>query len=233
MRDVIRTAIVVLILVLLLIGQAYAFMPAERGASAPRTVWSDRGIKGTVSGRVVTSMDQAQGVEGAYIALVDTMNPGREYMNVTTDEDGNFRFTGVNATYSSALSKGPDGSGGSYQQGMNTYMIYANISTGEGYSGSFGVDANHTNKVIDPIVVYAGIPDPDDFATPEPTAAPLPTAVATPAPATATPSATPGPSGQLPGGLLLAAGALMILAIAAAAAYFVFLRKKQRPPGKL
>ncbi len=233
MRDVIKAVIVVFVLCLLLAGQACAFMPAERGIDTPRTVWSDRGIKGTVSGRVVTSMDTAQGVEGAYVALVDTMSPGREYLNTTTDADGNFRFTGVNATYSSALYKGPDGSGGSYQQGISMYMVYANITTGEGYSGSFGVDANHTNKVIDPIVVYAGIPEPDYFATPEPTAAPQPTAAVTPVPATATPSATPGASGQLPGGLLLAAGALVILGIAAAAAYFVFLRKKQRPPRKL
>lgn len=226
MRDVLRTVIVVLTLCFLLIGPALAFMPTEWGVSAPQTIWSDRGIKGTVSGKVVTSLDQTKGAEGAYVALVDPMNQWKEYSNTTTDADGNYRFTGVNATYSSVLYKGPDGSSGSYQQGLNVYMIYANISTDDGYSSTFGVDTNRSNTVIDPIVVYAGIPDAGDIATPTPEPTPQPTAVVTPTPATATPEPTPGPTGQLPGGLLLAAAALIILAIAAIAAYFLFLRKK-------
>jgi hypothetical protein len=228
MRDVVKAVIVVLTLSFLLATwQAFAFMPADRGVSAPQTAWSDLGIRGTVSGRVVTSLDQTKGLEGAYVAIVNTMSPGKEYYNTTTDAEGNFRFTGVNATFSSVLLKGPDGTGGSYQQGMNAYMIYANSSIGEGYSGAFGVDANHTNSAIGPVVIYAGVPDREDIVTPEPTSMPEPTAPAeTPAPAIATPSATPGPAGQIPGGLLLIAAVLIILAIAAIAAYFLFLRKK-------
>jgi hypothetical protein len=229
MRDIIKTVIVVLTLSFLLAtGPAFAFMPADRGVSAPQTVWSDLGIKGTASGRVVTSLDQTKGVDGAYVALVNTMNPVEEYYNTTTDADGNFRLTGVNATYSSGLSRGPDGTSGSYLQGKNVYMIYANISTGEGYSSSFGVDANHTNTAIDPVVIYAGIPDNEDIVTPEPTSTEQPTAVVTPALATATPEPTPGPTGQLPTGLLLAAAVLIILAIAAVASYFLFRRKKKK-----
>jgi hypothetical protein len=228
MRDVVKAVIVVLTLgFLLATWQAFAFMPAERGVSAPQTVWSDLGARGTVSGKVVTSLDQTKGFEGAYVAIVNTMSPGKEYYNTTTDAEGNFRFTGVNATYSSGLSRGPDGTGGSYLQGKNVYMIYANISTGEGYSSSFGVDSNYTNTAIDPVVIYAGVPDREDIVTPEPTSMLEPTAPAeTPASAIATPSATPGPSGQIPGGLLLIAAVLIILAIAAIAAYFLFLRKK-------
>jgi hypothetical protein len=223
MRDVMKTVIILLTLSFVLAaGPAFAFMPSERGAGVPQTVWSASGIQGTVSGRVVTSLDQAKGAEGAYVALVDAVNTGREYYNTTTDADGNYRFTGVNATFSSTLNKGPDGTGGTYQRGMNAYMIYANYSAVEGYSSTFGIDTNHTGKVVDPIVIYAGIPS--EVATPEPTAEP--TAVAeTPVPATPTPAPTPAPA-SLPTGLLLIAGALIILVIAAITAYFLFLRKK-------
>jgi hypothetical protein len=208
MRSVIKIVIVVLALSFL-IGTAYAFMPSERGVSAPRTVWSDLGVQGTVSGRVVTSMDQAEGLGGAYVALVNAMSPGKEYCNATTDEAGYFCFTGVNATYSSALQKGPDGTGGSYQQGMNAYMIYANGSSEEIYSSTFGIDANHTSYLLGPIVIFTGVPEPEEIITPEPTSAAEPTAVAeTPVPATA----TPGPTGQLPSSPLLAAAALLIAA---------------------
>ncbi|HTX43393.1 MAG TPA: hypothetical protein VMC61_01595 [Methanocella sp.] len=203
----------------------FAFMPTDRGVSIPHTVWSDMGVKGTVSGRVVTSLDQTKGVDGAYVALVNANNLGQEYYNTTTDASGNYRFTGVNSTYSTALQKGPDGTGGSYPRGTGAYMIYANISTGEGYSGVFGVDTNHTNSIVDTIVIYAGLPNPEDFATPEPTATAQPTAAVTPAPATATPTAAP--AGPLSIGLLLVAAVLAILVIAPIAAYFLFLKKKK------
>lgn len=229
MRDVIKTVIVALTLSFLLAtGPAFAFMPADRGVSAPQTVWSDLGVRGTVSGKVATSLDQTKGLEGAYVAIVNTMNPNEEYYNTTTDADGNFRFTGLNATFSSELFRGPDGSGGSYRQGTSAYMIYANSSIGEGYSSSFGIDTNHTNAAMVTVIIYAGIPDNDaNVVSPEPTSTVQPTAAAaTPGPATATPSATPGPTGQIPTGPLLIAAVLVILAIAAIAVYFLYLRKK-------
>jgi hypothetical protein len=228
MRDVKKVILVVLVLSLLLVGLAAASMPGQKGIGYPRTVWSDK-VKGTVSGKVVTSMDQAKGFQGAYVAIVDTMNPGKEYANTTTDADGNYRFTNVNATYSSTLNKGPDGTSGSYSPDrINVYMIYANVTSGEGYSNSFGIDTNHTNKVMDTIVVYTGTPNPDDFATATPEPSPQPTAVVTPVPATPTPEPTPVPAGQFPIGQLLtwAAIAIAILAIFAIAAYYLFLRKK-------
>lgn len=222
MRDVVKIVIVVLMLSLLLAtGPAFAFMPSDRGANAPQTVWSDLGARGTVSGRVVTSLDLTKGVEGAYVALINTMNNRQEYFNTTTDANGNYRFTGVNATFSSGLYKGPDGTSGSYQQGINVYMIYANISAGEGYSGSFGVDANHTSMVLDPVVIY--IPDSEGVVTPEPTSdAPEPTAVVTPVPATPTPEPTPVPAGP-PSFLLPGVGALILVIVIAA--YFLYGRK--------
>jgi hypothetical protein len=231
-RRVVKILFLALILsALLAAGPVSSFMPSDRGASYPDTVWSERGIKGSVSGKVVTSLDQALGVSGAYVAVVDAMNPAREYANTTSGENGDFQLSGLSATYSSALLKGPDGSAGSYSQGTNAYMIYVNKSPlGEGYSGTFGIDTNHTSTATGPVVIYAGSPDSDAATvTPEPTITVMPTVVVvTPVPMDITmepPSATPGPTRQDPIGLLIVA-ALVILVIAAIAAYFRYLRKK-------
>jgi len=96
---------------------------AVRKASYPHTVWTDRNIKGTVSGKVVSSMDRSLGVEGAYVALVDAMSPGREYANTTTGANGEFSIGGVGATYSSMRQTGPDGSAGTLSQGMSMFML--------------------------------------------------------------------------------------------------------------
>lgn len=206
---------------------ALAFMPTERGVSAPHTVWSDRGIKGTVTGKVVTSLDQTKGVSGAYVALVNPMNQNQEYANTTTDADGSYRFTNVNATYSSVLLKGPDGTADSYNDGLNAYMVYVNLSmASEGYSGAFGVDTNHTNVVVDPVVIYAGL---DEVASPEPTATEQPTTAPTQAPVTGTPvppTETPTAEGQGPSGMLLIAAIVVLAVILVAAVYFIFLRKR-------
>ncbi len=231
MRSVIRIVIVAcMISAILATGVAFAFMPAERGVNYPHTVWGDQGIKGSVSGKVVTSLDQSKGISGAYVAVVSPLNQVQEYANTTSDANGNFRISGLNATFSSALTKGADGNAGSYQQGMNVYMVYVNISqVGEGYSVSFGIDTNHTNAAIDPVVIYAGQPEAAVVSLPAATAQPTAAAV-TPSPSTPTPmppEATPGPAGQGPIGLpMIAAVVLAVLAIAAIAVYFVFLRKK-------
>jgi hypothetical protein len=230
----IRRAVKILFLALILsalmaTGPVSSFMPSDRGASYPDTVWSERGIEGSVSGKVVTSLDQAQGISGVYVAVVDAMNPAREYANTTSGENGDFQLNGLSATYSSTLLQGPDGSAGSYVHGTNVYMIYVNKSSlGEGYSGTFGIDTNHTSAATGQVVIYAGSPDSDAATvTPEPTIQPT-VVVVTPGPSDITtepPSATPGPTRQDPMGLLIVA-ALVILAIAAVAAYFRYLRKK-------
>lgn len=204
-------------------------MPKETGVSAPKTVWSQQGIKGSVGGTVVTSLDQNTGVSGAYVALVDPVNPNIEYANTTSDAAGNFMFTGVNATYSSALVKGPDGSSASYQLGTNEYMIYVNKSgIGEGYSSAFGIDTNYSSTTIGNVVIYAGT---NTVASPSPTAAPSPTLAptASPPPATPTPApptATPAPAGQNSLVTLSVTAAIVILVVAAIAVYFLYLRKK-------
>jgi hypothetical protein len=229
MYRVLRLAIVALIICILLgTGAALAFKPSETGVGLPQTVWSERGIKGSVSGTVVTSLDQTTGISGAYVALVNPINPNIEYMNTTSDANGNFIFTGVYATYSSTLSKGPDGKIGTFQQGQNAYMIYVNNSSlGEGYSSSFGIDTNQTSTTIGDVVIYAGTPA---IASPSPTATPQPTQTTTPSPpsptTTVTPTDTPVPAGNSSILTLLITAAIVILVIAAVAVYFLYLRKK-------
>jgi hypothetical protein len=229
MYRVFRLAIVALIVCILLgTGAALAFKPLDTGVSLPSTVWSEQGIKGSVSGTVVTSLDQTTGVSGAYVALVNPTNPNIEYMNTTSDANGNFMFTGVYATYSSTLSKGPDGKSDTIQQGQNAYMIYVNNSSlGEGYSSSFGIDTNQTSFTIGDVVIYAGTPA---IASPSATATPQPTPVTTSTPPSPTttvqPTATPAPAGNSSILTLLITAAIVVLVIAAVAVYFLYLRKK-------
>ncbi|HTY91054.1 MAG TPA: carboxypeptidase-like regulatory domain-containing protein [Methanocella sp.] len=231
-RSVIKLLLIFLIAGIFIVMPALAFMPSERGASYPHTVYLDRGIKGSVSGKVVSSLDQAQGVEGAYVAVVDVQSPGREYANTTTDSSGNFNIGGLGATYSSNRHTGADGSAGTLEQSMNMFMLYVNKSDlGEGYSSTFGIDANHTSTIMGNIVLYAGSQGSEGpTATPEPTAQPKPTVVVptvyvpTPEPSTVTPEPA-GLAGQIPVTLIVVVALLAILAIAAVVVYFRFLRK--------
>jgi hypothetical protein len=233
MKKVSILLLVVLVSALLLSGWALAFMPSEK-AGYPHTVWTDRNIKGTVSGKVVSSMDQSMGVEGAYVALVDAMSPGREYANTTTGANGEFSIGGLGATYSSVRQIGPDGSAGTLSQGMNMFMMYVNkTGGGEGYSSTFGIDTNHTTTPIGTIVIYAGVPEAT--ATPEPTvlptivvATPEPTAQPTAVPTITPETVTPAPPAGLAGyaGPILVVALLLVLAAAAAVVYFKFLRNR-------
>lgn len=225
-RHVFKILIIVLIIgTLMATWSATAFMPSERNVSYPKTVWSDRGIKGSVEGKVVTSLDQNTGVGGAYVAVVDVTNPNREYANTTSNANGDFSLSGLSATYSTGLTKGPDGTAGTFYDGQRMYMIYVNESTlGEGFSETFGIDTNHTSKSAVKVVIYAGIASPEP--TPEPTAVPV---TATPVPPTAEPpTATPAPTGQSPVDMILFGALVIALAIVAVAIYLLFLRKKKR-----
>jgi hypothetical protein len=117
---------------------------------------------------------------------------------------------------------------------MNMFMIYVNKSDlGEGYSGAFGIDTNHTSTTMGNVVIYAGVPVSD--ATPEPTITAQPTVmptvvvptvqVPTPEPATVTPEPAAGLLEQIPVTLILVVALLVILALAAIVVYFKFLRK--------
>lgn len=218
---------------LLTSASAAAFMPSEK-AGYPHTVWTDRNIKGTVSGKVVSSIDQSLGVDGAYVALVDAMSPGREYANTTTSANGEFSIGGLGATYSSVRQIGPDGSAGTLSQGMNMFMLYVNkTGAGEGYSSTFGIDTNHTTTPVGTVVIYGGAPEAT--ATPKPTVLPTivvstpePTAQPTAVPTAVPETVTPAPSGGLSGyaGLILVVALLLVLAAAAVVVYFKFLRNR-------
>jgi hypothetical protein len=136
---------------------------------------------GTVTGKVVTSVNGTIGLADAYIAIVNAMDVSQEYANTTSDSNGYYTFTGVNAS------------------GDNSYKIYANKSPyGEGYSASFGVNVNDTT--VTAVVIF--LPEsngPTSSPTPTPTATPTPTPVLvnnttaslTPTP---TPTSSPAPS---------------------------------------
>jgi subtilisin family serine protease len=124
-----------------------------------RTVWSDMGKSGSALGRVTTSVNDTIGLPDAYIALVNASNVSQEYCNTTSDANGNYLITCINATYSSVLQQGPHGQTGlDYTLGLNAYKIYASKSPyGEGWSQSFGIDANESGAATAPVVIF---PDP-------------------------------------------------------------------------
>ncbi len=230
--SVIKILLIAVIVCVLVSAPALASMPSVHGASYPHTVYLDRGIKGSVSGKVVSSLDQTQGIEGAYVAVVDMNDLNREYANTTTNANGEYTISGLGATYSETKKWGPDGTTGSYKDGIRMFMLYVNKSgMSEGYSAPFGIDANHTNTRLDPIPIYAGVPEAT--ATPEPTVLPTivvttpePTAqpTAVPTPETATPAPAAGLSGYL--GPVLVVALLLVLAAGAAVVYFKFLRNR-------
>lgn len=224
-RRAYKILILALIIGMFMAWSASAFMPTQKNISYPKTVWSDRGIRGTVEGKVVTSLDQNTGIEGAYVSVVDATNPNREYANTTSNANGDFNFSGLSATYSTGLTKGPDGTASTFLPGQSMYMIYVNESTlGEGYSEAFGIDTNHTSKSAGKVVIFAGIAFPEP--TPEPT--PVPVTVTPVSPTQEPPTATPEQTGQGTLDMVLFIGLIAVLAIAAAAVYLLVLRKKKR-----
>lgn len=232
--SVIKVLLIALMVCALVAAPALASMPSVHGASYPHTVYLDRGIKGSVSGKVVSSLDQAQGIEGAYVAVVDMNDLNREYANTTTNANGEYTISNLGATYSETKKWGPDGKTETYSQGIKMFMLYVNKSgMSEGYSAPFGIDANHTNTRLDPIPIYAGALEPTP--TPEPTVLPTivvttpeptaqPTAVPTITPETVTPAPPAGLTGYA--GPILVVALLLVLAAAAAAVYFKFLRNR-------
>jgi len=120
----------------------------------PWTAWAPK--KGSVTGRVTTSVNGTVGIGGAYIAVVNASNVSQEYYNTTSDAYGNYQITGLNATYSSVLLQGPNaGTGSDYTLGNNMYKIYANKTPyGEGWSAAFGIDANQSAATTTSVVIF-------------------------------------------------------------------------------
>ncbi len=148
MKPEIKAIFVILVIFFLAFATipSNAAYPTSFGNQYPRTVYSDQGKTGPVTGTVISSYNKSVSVAGCYVAVVNASDPGREYANTTSDANGSFQFTGVNATFSSALLAGPDGSQGSFNTGKNMYKIYVSMSPyGESYSESFGIDSNNTS----------------------------------------------------------------------------------------
>jgi len=154
MKNTIKAALAVLV-ILCFIGAILpvtASYPTSFGNSYPPALF---GKKGSVTGRVTTSVNGTVGIGNAYIAIVNASNESMEYYNTTSDAYGNYQITGINATYSSRNLTGPDGTTGSYTQGLNMYKMYANKSPyGEGYSAAFGIDADLSAATTTSIVIF-------------------------------------------------------------------------------
>ncbi len=162
MKNTIKAALAVLMImsIIAVILPATADKPVYGPDSGPythmypQTVWSDLGKKGSVTGRVTTSVNGTVGIGSAYIAVVNASNVSQEYYNTTSDAYGNYQITGLNATYSSVKLAGPDGTTGTYNAGVNMYKIYANKSPyGEGWSQAFGIDANNSGTTTTSVVI--------------------------------------------------------------------------------
>lgn len=92
------------------------------------------GITGSVTGKVLSSDNVP--VDNAQVSIVNASNPAQVYASTTTDADGNYHFSNVNATYDSQAGDSIDNSGGL------VYKIYYEKSPyGSGYVGPFGIDA--------------------------------------------------------------------------------------------
>jgi hypothetical protein len=148
MRPEIKAVFVITVIFFLAFAMipSSAAYPTSFGNKYPATVYSDQGKTGPVTGKVVSSYNKTVGIAGCYVAVVNASNPGQEYANTTSDANGSFQFNGVNATYSSVLLAGPDGTTGTYNAGKSMYKVYVNLSPyGESYSESFGIDSNNSS----------------------------------------------------------------------------------------
>lgn len=161
-------ALSMIAIMIIILVPADASKPAHTGIEYPQ---SDS--TGTITGRV-TSPNITIGIAGAYVAIVNGYDISQEYANTTSDSNGNYTFTGVNAT------------GDHFQ-----YQIYANKSQyGEGYSTTFGVNANASYMTN--VVIFLHGSTPTLTPTPTPTLTPTPTPTLMPTPtSTPTPTATP------------------------------------------
>jgi PGF-CTERM protein len=131
-----------------------AGMPTSTGNPYPASAYV--GIHGSIQGRVTTSANGTIGIGTAYIAIVNASNNSMEYFNTTSDAYGNYQVIGLNATYSSVLHTGIDGTTTSddWLNGTQAYRIYANKSPyGEGWSAAFGIDANNSGTTYTAVTI--------------------------------------------------------------------------------
>jgi len=159
MKNSIKAALAVLMIMSMIavVVPALADKPIwdPNAHSYPQTTWSDWGKKGSVTGRVTTSVNGTVGIGGAYIAIVNASNTSQEFYNTSSDAYGNYQITGINATYSSVNLTGPDNTAGTYAKGLVMYKMYAlKDPYGEGYSAAFGIDADLKSATTTSVVIF-------------------------------------------------------------------------------
>ncbi len=89
---------------------------------------------GSITGRLTTQ--NMAGIAGAYVAIVDAADHSIKHYEGTSDSNGYYSFTGVEPT-----------------NGQRSYQVYAKQdSYGEGYSGTFSVEAKSTSTTA--VVIF-------------------------------------------------------------------------------
>ncbi|WP_174591277.1 PGF-CTERM sorting domain-containing protein [Methanocella conradii] len=142
MKNTIKAALAVLMImsVVAVMLPAFANKPSSTGNPYPPAIDN---VTGSVTGRVTTAGNATQGIGGAYIAIVNASNTSQEYFNTTSNSEGYYAFTDVNATFNYTAGYGYDSTGANVPGGKGeVYRIYAYADKyGEGYSNPFGVDS--------------------------------------------------------------------------------------------
>jgi len=153
MKNITKAALAVLV-ILCFIGAmvpASALYPTEFGVKYPAAY---DGKKGSVTGRVTTSVNGTVGIGNAYIAIVNASNVSQEYFNTTSDAYGNYQITGINSTYSSNTQT-PSPAFPTLAAGMAAYKMYAYKEPyGEGYSAAFGIDRDQQSASTTSVVIF-------------------------------------------------------------------------------
>ncbi len=173
-----KVTLKIILALLLVLGVASAISPAM----AIKPV--NTGLKyppgdptGMVVGRVTPSDDNATGLAGAYVAIVNAYDLSQEYCNTTSDASGKYSFSGVNVTGNA-----------------NAYKVYVRYGQSEGYSDPFDAIAN--TLASEDVAIDVPEPTPTQAPTATPAAgSPTPTAIASDLPA---PTLAPKPSPTVP-----------------------------------
>jgi PGF-CTERM protein len=153
MKNITKAALAVLVIICFIgaMVPASAVYPTQFGVKYPAAY---DGKKGSVTGRVTTSVNGTVGIGNAYIAIVNASNVSQEYFNTTSDAYGNYQITGINSTYSSVSMQGSPALG-NLTAGMSAYKMYAYKEPyGEGYSAAFGIDKDQQSASTTSVVIF-------------------------------------------------------------------------------
>lgn len=214
MKDAIQlTGLVAAVMAVAIILPVSAAMPTHTGINYPDTFWSRMDYTNTVTGKVIASSDASLGLAGAYVAIVNASNVDEEYCHTTSDANGSYSFTNVNATF--------------YQKPDRydpLYMIYAyKEGFGEGYSTSFGIDVS---AIGTPVEIWVVIPVDATKSPSSSIAAITPTATIVSSPTTEPVKVTTMPSAQGWSLKNIAIYSVVIILVLLVAGAYLYIRRR-------